>query len=78
LLLVLAAIYAMARDSRWGAADRMPFGLMIGLIVCGFVLYNYVNLNIGLRLMLEQAVAYFAQWMSAGIVGAIYWPAVTP
>ena len=43
------------------------------------MLHNYVNLNIGLKLTLEQAVAYFVQWMMAGIViGAIYKPAVTP
>jgi len=39
------------------------FGVLIGLfVVCAFVLHNYVNLNIGLKLALEQAVAYFLQW----------------
>jgi len=48
-------------------------------VVCAFVLHNYVNLNIGLKLALMQAVAYFAQWTIVGIViGLIYKPLVTP
>jgi hypothetical protein len=38
-----------------------------------FVLHNYVNLNIGLKLALGQAAAYFVQWTIIGIViGLIY------
>jgi hypothetical protein len=48
-------------------------------VVCAFVLHNYVNLNIGLKLALEQAVAYFLQWTIVGIViGLIYRPLATP
>ena len=48
-------------------------------MVCGFVLHNYVNLNIGLKLALMQAVAYFVQWAIIGIViGLIYKPLATP
>jgi hypothetical protein len=43
------------------------------------VLHNYVNLNIGLKLTLMQAVAYFVQWTIIGIViGLIYKPLATP
>jgi len=46
-------------------------------VVCAFVLHNYVNLNIGLKLALEQAVAYFLQWTIVGIViGLIYRPSL--
>jgi hypothetical protein len=43
------------------------------------VLHNYVNLNIGLKLALMQAAAYFVQWTIVGIViGLIYKPLATP
>jgi hypothetical protein len=42
------------------------------------VLHNYVNLNIGLKLALGQAVVYFVQWTIVGIViGLIYKPLAT-
>jgi len=55
-------------------------GVLIGIfVVCGFVLHNYVNLNIGLKLALMQAAAYFLQWTIVGIViGLIYKPLATP
>jgi hypothetical protein len=41
------------------------------------VVHNYVNLNIGMKLTLEQSVAYFVEWLVAGIViGLIYRPDV--
>jgi len=41
------------------------------------VIHNYVDLNIGLKLTLGQAVAYFVEWTVVGIViGLIYKPAV--
>jgi hypothetical protein len=37
--------------------------------------HNYVNLNIGLKLTVQQAVAYFIEWLVVGIVlGLIYRP----
>ena len=43
--------------------------------VCAFVLHNYVNLNIGLRLTVGQAAAYLVEWIVVGIViGLIYRP----
>lgn len=44
-----------------------------------FVVHNYVNLNIGLKLTLEQGAAYPVEWIITGIViGAIYRPALEP
>jgi hypothetical protein len=59
-----------------GAAEGARFGALIGLFAVGsFVLHNYVNLNIGLKLTLEQALAYFIQWTLVGLViGLIYRP----
>src|SRR5574341_1234283 len=54
--------------------------LVVAIIfaVCN-VAHNYVNLNIGLKLALGQAAAYFVQWTIVGIViGLIYKPLATP
>jgi hypothetical protein len=41
------------------------------------VVHNYVNLNIGLNLMLQQAAGYFVEWTVTGIaIGIIYRPPV--
>lgn len=41
-----------------------------------FVVRHYVNLNIGLELTLGRALAYFIQWIVAGImIALIYRPA---
>jgi hypothetical protein len=55
------------------------FGALIGVFAIGsFVIHNYVNLNIGLKLTIQQGVAYFLQWVVVGLVmGMIYRP-ITP
>jgi len=75
-ILVLAVLYAMLYRGGSGAAEGARFGALIGLFAVGsFVLHNYVNLNIGLKLTLEQALAYFIQWTLVGLViGLIYRP----
>ena len=79
-ILVAAIIFAMMPQNGSAIAAGARFGVLIGLfVVCGFVLHNYVNLNIGLKLALGQAVAYFLQWTIIGIVIAlIYKPQATP
>ena len=79
-ILVAAIIFAMMHQGGSGTADGARFGALIGIfVVCGFVLHNYVNLNIGLKLALGQAVAYFVQWTIVGVViGLIYKPLATP
>jgi len=78
-ILVAAIIFAMNHQGGSGTAAGARFGVLIGaFVVCGFVLHNYVNLNIGLKLALGQAVTYFVQWTIVGIViGLIYKPLVT-
>src|SRR5262249_17518083 len=75
-MLVLAVIYAMLYQGGSGVAEGARFGALIGVFaVCAFVVHNYVNLNIGLRLTIGQAAAYLVQWVIAGIIiGAIYRP----
>jgi hypothetical protein len=77
-MLVLAVIYAMLYQGGSGVAEGVRFGALIGVFaVCAFVVHNYVNLNIGLKLTLEQAAAYFVEWTVVGIViGLIYKPAL--
>jgi hypothetical protein len=75
-MLALAVIYAMLYQGGSGVGEGARFGALIGVFaVCAFVLHNYVNLNIGLRLTLEQAVVYFVEWTVSGIaIGLIYRP----
>jgi hypothetical protein len=79
-ILVAAIIFAMINQGGSGATEGARFGVLIGIfVVCAFVLHNYVNLNIGLKLALGQAAAYFVQWTIIGIViGLIYKPLATP
>jgi hypothetical protein len=75
-ILVAAVMFAMMHLGGSGALAGAHFGILIGLfVVCAFVLHNYVNLNIGLRLALGQAATYFVQWVIVGVViGVIYRP----
>ena len=62
-ILVVAIIFAMIHQGGSGTTEGARFGVLIGIfVVCAFVLHNYGNLNIGLKLALRQAVAYFVQW----------------
>jgi len=75
-MLALAVIYAMLYQGGSGIVEGARFGALIGVFSVGaFVVHNYVNLNIGLRLTLQQAVAYFIEWVVVGImIGLIYRP----
>jgi hypothetical protein len=79
-IVVATIIFAMMHRSGSGIGDGARFGVLVGIfVVCAFVLHNYVNLNIGLKLALGQAAAYFVQWTVVGIViGLIYRPLATP
>ena len=79
-ILVVAIIFAMIHQGGSGPTAGARFGVLIGIfVVCASVLHNYVNLNIGLKLALGQAAAYFVQWTIIGIViGLIYKPLATP
>ena len=76
-MMALAALYALAFRPGSSVAQGVRFGFLVGVFAAGsFVLHNYVSLNIGLRLALLQAVAYFVQWVGSGVVIAlIYRPA---
>ena len=79
-ILVVAVIFAMIHQGGSGTTAGARLGVLIGIfVVCAFVLHNYVNLNIGLKLALGQAVTYFFQWTIVGIIiGLIYKPLAKP
>jgi predicted permease len=79
-ILVAAVIFARIHPRGSGAGEGARFGVLMGsFVVCAFVLHNYVNLNIGLKLALGQAAAYFVQWTIIGIVlGLVYRPSAKP
>jgi hypothetical protein len=75
-ILALAVIYARLYRGGDGVADGALFGVLIGAFALGaFVVHNHVNLNIGLKLTLQQAAVYLVEWIVVGIViGLIYRP----
>lgn len=75
-VLVMAVLYAMLYKGGSGIAEGARFGALIGVFAIGaFVVHNYVNLNIGGKLVVQQAAAYFVEWVVTGIViGLIYKP----
>jgi hypothetical protein len=75
-MLALAALCAFAFRDGSSFAHAMRFGLLVGVFAAGsFVLHNYVSLNIGLRLALLQAFAYFVQMVGAATaIALIYRP----
>jgi len=75
-LLVLSVLYAMLYRDGPGALEGLLFGALVGIFsVCNFVIHNYVNLNVGVKLTVQQAVVYFVQWSLVGLViGLVYRP----
>jgi hypothetical protein len=75
-MVVLAALYALFYRGGSGVVEGARFGALIGAFaICAFVVHNYVNLNIGLTLALQQSAAYFLEWLVTGIViGLLYRP----
>ena len=76
-MLVLTTLYAYMYQTDSGIRFGLTFGALIGIMyICSFVLHNFVNLNIGLRLTIYSAIAYFIQCIIVGIViSLIYKPA---
>ena len=76
-LAAIAMLYAMVYSGGSGVVEGARFGALIGVFAIGsFVVHNYVNLNIGLKLTVQQSIAYFVQWVLVGIViGLVYKPA---
>ena len=77
-VVVVTIIFALSHHGGSGITEGARLGVLIGIFAVCNVLHNYVNLNIGLKLALGQAAAYFVQWTIVGIViGLIYKPLAT-
>jgi len=78
-ILVVAIIFAMIYRGGSGPMEGARLGVLFGIFAICNVLHNYMNFNLGLKLALGQAAAYFVQWTIIGIViGLIYKPLATP
>jgi hypothetical protein len=75
-IVVLAVLYAMMYQGGSGVVEGARFGALIGLYAVGaFVVHNYVNLQIGAKLTVQQGIAYFVEWVITGLaIGLIYRP----
>jgi hypothetical protein len=76
-MVVLAVMYPMLYKGGSGLVEGARFGALVGVFaICAFVVHNYANLNIGLKLTLQQSVAYFVQRVvTCAVIGLIYRPA---
>jgi len=76
-IVVLSVLYAMLYQGGSGVFEGARFGALIGVFALGsFVVHNYVNLQIGIRLTVQQGIAYFVEWVIVGLViGLVYRPA---
>ena len=82
-IVVVTIIFAMTHPrgsgAVEGAAEGARLGVLIGIFAVCHVANNYMNLNIGLKLSLGQAAAYFVQWtITVIVIGLIYKPLATP
>lgn len=75
-IVLLTVLFTMSYRG-WSESARARFGALIGVFaVCAFMVHNYVNLNIRLRLTVQSAAAFLVEWIVTGIVmGLIYRPA---
>ncbi|HEY0796933.1 MAG TPA: hypothetical protein VGD64_14265 [Acidisarcina sp.] len=75
-IVVVAVVYAKTYPAVGSIASGAYLGALIGIFsVCTFVIHNYVNLNIGLKLTFYQGITYFIQWVIVGAaIALIYKP----
>lgn len=75
-IVALAFLYALVYRGGSGLAEGARFGALIGVFAIGsFVVHNYVNLNIGVKITVIQAISYLILWVVVGIaLGLIYKP----
>lgn len=78
-MVALASLYALTYHAGAPIPQGVRFGLLVGIFALGsFVLHNYVNLNISLKLTVGQGIAYLIQWMIAGIMIALIYRPLPP
>ena len=67
-MLAMATIYATLCRGGSGLVEGLRFGALIGVFAVGaFVVHNYVNLNIELKLTVQSAIAHCLEWTVTGL-----------
>ena len=75
-MMVLAVLWAKMYPVGAGWMQGVEYGALVGVLYLGsFVLHNWVNLNVGGKLMAQQAVAYFVECLAAGVVISLLYKA---
>jgi len=68
-MIALAVLFAMIHPAGADFMAGLQFGLIVAIYALGsFVLHNHVNLNIGAKLTIFQAIAYTIEWLAVGVV----------
>lgn len=77
-IVVFVYLYAVVVGNESNMRTGACFGFLIGIFaVCAFVMHNHVNLRIGWKLTLTQAVMYLLLWTITGTaIGCLYVPLV--
>ena len=75
-ILAMTVIYAFMYREGWGVMQGVQYGALMGVFVLGaFVIHNYVNLKISMKLTVNSGIAYFIEWLAVGVViSLIYHP----
>jgi hypothetical protein len=75
-IVIVVILYAKIYPTGGGIVSGATLGALMGVFtVCIFVIHNFVNLNIGVKLTVYQGIAYFVQWIIVGsAIGLIYKP----
>jgi hypothetical protein len=76
-MFVATYLYAKGYEGGNGLQEGMRFGVLIGLLVVGYVAgVDYATMNIGRRMAAYFALANLVEWIVVGMtIGAIYRPA---
>jgi len=75
-MLVASYLYAKGYEGGNGLQEGMRFGVLIGLVMVGYVAgVNYAIMNIGRRMAAAYALAGLVEWVVVGmVIGFIYHP----
>ena len=76
-MLVASYLYAKGYEGGNGLQEGMRFGVLIGLVMVGYVAgVNYAIMNIGKRMAVYYALAGLVEWVVVGMaIGFVYHPA---
>jgi hypothetical protein len=76
-MFVATYLYAKGYEGGNGVQEGMRFGVLIGLLVVGYVAgVDYATMNIGKRMAGYFALAGLVEWIVVGMtIGALYRPA---